>query len=143
MIVDGKIRTGQTLEAFYSRPEILQQAARQGVAIPPLSHLDNDAPPALAQVNPLDPFERVARWIALCPDCPGGSAYVWLDGPLIMWCLACCNEGISHQWRRVLLPPNRLEIEALLNARPLSSLRAWVPDETIDDLREQNEHLGV
>jgi hypothetical protein len=142
-ILDGRARTGLSLADFYQRPDILHLAARQGVAIPSISQVDEDAPPALAQVNPLDPFERVSRWIATCPDCPGGTAYVWTGGPHLMWCLACCNSEIGHKWRRVVLPPNRKEIERLLDARPLSSLRAWVPGETVEQLRAENEHLGV
>lgn len=142
-ILDGQARTGKTLAAFYGQVEILRQMARMGVAMPPPTVVAPDAPPAYAKVNPLDPFEAVARWIARCPDCPGGSSYVWIDGPHVMWCLACANQQIGHRWRPVVLPKERLEIERLLSLRPLSSQRAWVPGETLDDLLRDNRGLGL
>jgi hypothetical protein len=143
LILDGRARTGMTLAAFHGQRAILEQAARMGVAIPPISDVDEDAPPAYAEVNPLTPSEAVARWVARCPDCPGGSSYVWIDGPHVMWCLACTNEAIAHKWRRVTVPADRLEIERLLSLRPRSSQRAWLPGETVEQLRAENESIGA
>src|SRR4051812_8384203 len=67
-ILDGLMRTGKTLAKFHAQREILEQVARMGVALPPPTDVDHDAPPAYAEVNPHD-FEPVARWIARCPDC--------------------------------------------------------------------------
>lgn len=143
MILDGRSRTGKTLAQFYAQREILEQAARMGVAIPPLTELDEDAAPAEAEVNPLDPVEPVARWIARCPDCPGGASYVWIAGPHVMFCLACANQQLGHRWRRVVVPAERLEIERLLELRPYSRQRAWVPGETLAHLRGDNLSLGI
>lgn len=143
MILDGKARMGITLEKFHAHRDVLELAARQGAAIPPVSDVDTAATPAYAEVNPLDPIEPVARWIARCPDCAGGASYVWIDGPHIMFCLACCNAGIGRRWRPVVVPAERLAIERLLSLRPLSSQRAWSPGETLEQLRAENDLLGV
>lgn len=143
MILDGLSRTGLTLEKFHAQREMLQQVARQGVALPKPSVIAEDAPPAYAEVNPLDPIEPVARWIARCPDCPGGTSYVWVAGPHVMFCLACCNSTIGNRWRRVIVPSERVEIERLLSLRPLSKNRVWVPGESLEQLRAENRELGL
>jgi hypothetical protein len=143
MILDGLARTGKTLQAFHARRDILEQVARMGVALPLPSEVDRDAAPAFAEVNPLDPIEPVARWIARCPGCPGGSSYVWVAGPHVMFCLACANAAIGHKWRSVVVPPERLEIERLLSLRPTSAQRVWLPGESLDQLRAENALLGV
>lgn len=142
-ILDGLARTGKTLQAFHAQREILQQVARLGVALPLPSDVDPDAPPAYAEVNPLDPYEPVARWIARCPDCPGGTSYVWTAGPHVMFCLACCNRAIGSHWRPVVVPAERLEIERLLSLRPRSATRVWSHGETLEKLRAENVALGV
>lgn len=142
-ILDGRARFGCSLIDFYQRREIAEAIARLGVMLPPPTDVDAEAPPAHAYVNPLDPVEPVSRWIADCPDCRAGSAYVWLEGPHVMFCLACANASIGHRWRPVAVPAERQAIEALLMARPLSRLRAWAPGEAVDRLREDNALLGV
>jgi hypothetical protein len=142
-VLDGLARTGMTLGAFYGQREILQQVARMGRALPLPSDVDLAAPPAYAEVNPLDPFEAVARWIARCPDCTGGTSYVWIAGPHVMFCLACCNRTVGSRWRPVVVPADRLEIERLLSLRPLSSQRVWTRGETLDQLMRENAELGL
>lgn len=142
MILDGKARTGLTLAEFHNQRSILEQAARQGVAIPPPTDVDESAPPAFAEVNPLD-TEPVARWVARCPDCPGGASYVWIAGPHVMFCVACGNRGIGHRWRRVVVPTDRLEIERLLSLRSSSSQMAWQHGESLEKLCAENVALGV
>lgn len=140
-ILDGRLRFGCSLAAFYRRLDIAETAARAGVLIPLVTDVAASAPPALALVNPLSPLEPVARWICRCPDCPGGTAYVWLDCP-IMFCLYCGNRSIGGAFRPVLVPSNREQIEALLLKRPVAN-RAWDPGETLDEIRNGNALLGV
>jgi len=142
VILDGRARFDCSLAEFYQRPEIVQAVARQGVMMPLPSDVEADAPPALAFVNSLSPLEDIARWLALCPDCSVGAAYVWLDQP-IMFCLHCANRTIGHTWRPVLVPVERVAIERLLLARPDPAHRHWTPDESLDELRAQNVALGV
>lgn len=139
-IVDGRRRFNCSLPDFYARHDIVQAAANAGVLVPPVGAADTSDPPALAFVNPLTPFEPVARWICRCPDCPGGSAYVWLEQP-IMFCLACGNRGISGRWRLVALPANPAAIEALLLKRQRVELMVWEPGESVEKLRAENEML--
>jgi hypothetical protein len=141
-ILDGLTRTGLTLAKFHAQREILEAVAQYGVALPPPTDVDEEAPPAYAEVNPLD-HPPVARWIARCPDCPGGTSYVWIDGPHVMFCLACCNGAIGRRWRPVVVPAERLEIERLLSLRPRSANRVWSHGETLEKLRAENEALGV
>lgn len=141
-ILDGKARTGLTLAKFHGRREILEQAARMGVAIPPTTDVAEDAAPAYAEVNPLD-LEPIARWVARCPDCPGGASYVWIAGPHVMFCLGCGNVGCGKRWRRVVVPADRLEIERLLSLRQIYSQQVWTHGETLEKLRAENELLGV
>jgi hypothetical protein len=122
-ILDGLARTGMALQAFHAQREVLEQVARLGAALPLPSDVDPEAPPAYAEVNPLDPYEPVARWIARCPDCPGGTSYVWIAGPHVMFCLACANVAIGGRWRPVVVPADRLEIERLLSLRRSGSRR--------------------
>jgi hypothetical protein len=136
-IVDGRARFGCSLAEFYQRHEIAQALARLGVMLKIPIEVDADAPPAYAYVNPLDPVESVARWIADCPRCRAGAAYVWLEGPLLMICVAC---GVTSP---VVVPAERATIEALLLARPNSAQRAWMPGESLDRLRAENQLLGV
>jgi hypothetical protein len=142
MIHDGQSRTGLSLSAFHNRRDILEQVARLGVALPPVADVDSDAAPAYAEVNPLD-HEPVARWIARCPDCPGGTSYVWIAGPHVMFCLACGNRGIGHKWRPVVVPAERLEIERLLSLRPNAANRVWQHGESVEKLKAENALLGV
>ncbi len=140
-IVDGRARFRCTLPVFYRRRQIAELAAKAGVLIPPATDVATDAPPALAFVNSLFPIESVARWLCRCPDCPGGTAYVWLETP-IMFCITCGNRAIGGKFRPVLVPPDRATIEALLLLRPVER-RNWEAYESLDKLRAENELLGV
>lgn len=58
------------------------------------------------------------------------------------WGIACCFAcGAVHTV--VLFPVEWPSIERLLLARPQQKQRAWVPSETIEDLRAQNRSIGV
>lgn len=135
MILDGQTKFGCTLVDFYRQPVLVVQAARFGVLIPPVTEVAEDAEPAVAYVNAL--LDGSARWIADCPTCRSygrtGSEYVWLSQPL-MFCMSCCNVALGGEWRRVVVPPNRAEIERLLLARPDPRTRNWRPDQTVEDL---------
>ena len=133
-IVDGRKRFVCSLREFYQRQDIAEMAVKAGVLIPRVTDIAQDAPPALAFVNPLAPLEPIARWICRCPDCPGGSAYVWLDCP-IMFCLACGNRAIGGKFRPVALPADPGAIEALLLERPSVANMCWESWESLDAIR--------
>lgn len=138
-IIDGQAKFGMSLVEFYRQDELYVRLARQGIMIPSRNEVAQDADPALAFVDPL--FDGSVRWIAECPDCKAAglsrAEYVWLQTPL-MFCLSCGNVAIERRWRPVLVPPNRLEIERLLLARPDPLTRSWRPGETLDALVVDN-----
>lgn len=142
-IVDGRAKFGCSLLDFYRQDDIAIRVARRGIFIPPIDAVAEDAPPALAFVDPL-PDDSV-RWIAVCPDCRAGgrtvAQYVWLETPLL-FCARCANAAIGSQWRRVGLPAERLTIERMLLARPDPQVRVWRPGETTDDLAAENVMLA-
>jgi hypothetical protein len=138
-ILDGRSKFDCSLAEFYVRHDIAQAAARNGVLVPPVGHPAPGDEPALAIVTP---WENAARWVARCPCCPGGAAYVWLDCP-IMFCIACGNQDIGGRWRAIVLPPNPGEIATLLVQRPRLINRYWSPGESVEQLRAENEALGV
>lgn len=143
-IVDGRAKFGKSLADFYADHDLVTRVARRGVLIPPIATVAEDAAPALAYVNPLP--DGSVRWIAECPDCRAAgktaAEYVWLATPLL-FCMRCGNAAIDGRWRRVLIPADREEIERLLLVRPDPGDRAWMPNESLDDLREQNASLGI
>lgn len=103
------------------------------------------------------------QWIADC-EC-NGAEFVEPTEP-IFFCWGCLNRLNGGHVRPVLFPPNREEIEQLVLARPVDDIRGltdleraglarplafaeidgqrlglsrnWEPQETADDLREQN-----
>lgn len=127
MIHDGRSRFGTSAAAFY---------AERGHALP--AEVDADAVPAEAEVNVLG---GVARWVARCPDC-AGAEYVWLDSPAF-YCISCRNAGIGGRARRLLIPDDRAEIEAVLLARPDPVTRNRLAGETAADLMAENIEHGV
>jgi hypothetical protein len=144
MILDGRTQFGMGLDEFYRQEEIVLLVWRRGGVVPPLTEVDPEAPPALAQVNPLP--NGMVRWIAVCPACQGrgraSAEYVWLTTPL-MFCTRCCNADLGGKWRQVQLPEERAEIERLLLLRPDPETRGWRPDESVLDLQDQNEIMGL
>jgi len=140
-VLDGLSKHRKLLLEFYTF-DMAEALLRRGLTLPPLSEVNTQAPPAIAYVNPLP--NGTTRWIAECPDCEAAgltrAEYVWIETPLF-FCCHCGNRAIGGSWRNVELPAERLEIEALLLARPDPSTRAWGPHMTLDDLRAENAQL--
>ena len=65
------------------------------------------------------------RWVTECPHCE--TAVVIDDQDLVLYCPGC---GTNGKWMRVVMPPDREEIERLLLLRPgwqfNSPHRNWV-----------------
>lgn len=80
------------------------------------------------------------RWVVDCPDC-GGADVVFMAEPL-MWCHECGNRKVGGKWRRVSLPSNAKQIEAILSLRPRVDQRNWRAEEMIEDLIAQNVEAG-
>jgi|TARA_Y100000310_G_scaffold327860_1_gene394861 hypothetical protein len=88
--------------------------------------VDEDSPPMEAYVNH-------GRWIVKC-ECHGAEK-VWEEG--LVMCLSCLNASHSHKYRLVKFPPQRNEIEVVLEKRRLPN-RNWLPGETVEFLKEDN-----
>lgn len=125
------MQTRATLEQWAKGP-LATLAARAGVQVPLLTNI-SDLPPISARINH-------NRWIADCPAC-GGAEFVWPE--LLMMCAGCWNGSDGHQWRRVTLPEDRTQIEAVLRARPLPANRNWQSGETVEKLMAENEQQGL
>lgn len=132
--LDPQGRPYPSLEAFTRSEQFARTYAVLEATPPALDQVATDVEPLPARV-----WEDT--WIVDCPDC-GGAEFVWIDGPLIMWCHSCGNVTAGHKWRRVKLPDNRAEIEAILDKRPLRSQRNW-EWETLEELRAENADNGV
>ena len=76
------------------------------------------------------------RWIVKCPTC-NGAELVDPDMP-IFFCYSCGNESNGGHVYPVSFPQNWREIEAALIDRPPAN-QNWLPGETIEDLRNENE----
>lgn len=74
------------------------------------------------------------RWVADCPHCKSGIGI--LPGYHKATCLDC---GRIY---RVQLPKKWKTAEKILLARPPEH-RHWLPNETIDDLKQQNYEHGL
>lgn len=109
--------------------------------------------------EPVKAYVNQGRWIATC-HC-GGAEAVDPDEPFF-YCFVCGNRETDGNPRLVIFPKNIREIETELLKRPVIEIqgrnaverafqalpavgrlaRNWTPDETLDDLKKQNEQLN-
>ena len=81
------------------------------------------------------PFVLGGKWVVVCPcgDAPMASPE-WDEAR----CFQCGAMYHGLAW-----PPDRVTLEALLVARPAAAVRAWLPHETLDELRGENAAHGI
>lgn len=146
---EQRVHTIRTLRTAPGRPpltvedqvRIVQRRSLGMFDLP--RELDRVAPPAQAAIQTIEHLRRghyVTRWIVLCPDCAGAE-----DGDPAdprFFCMSCFNSGCGGRWRRAIYPEDRAAIEALVLARSEPRARAYLPGETLDDIRAQNLRLG-
>jgi hypothetical protein len=115
---------------------------RFGYAPPPIDETADDAQPLDVEVN-------AGLWIWRCPcglgsvdDPPIGGGIAFAATPL-GWCARCQNVETVGRWRPLRFPPERLEIERVLAARPDPSTRNWWPGETVGELVAENVAHGI
>ena len=89
---------------------------------------------AYSNSSPLQAYVNHGRWIVKC-EC-GGAEKAWEEG--IFMCQSCFNAGHKHQYRQSIFPKERLEIEKLLEMRPLSN-RNWYSNETLIQIEAENK----
>jgi hypothetical protein len=102
----------------------------------PRPGVDLAAPPALAFVNN-------GRWIAMCP-CAGCTNAEYVDDRRpSFWCCGCRNVSTDHVPVRLVVPPDRPQIEAHLLARPDHRTRNWLVGEPAEHLHAENRQNGL
>jgi hypothetical protein len=55
------------------------------------------------------------------------------------FCMSCDNSGASGKWLGVRFPKGAAEIEGVLKRRTFPEERNWHPQETVKDLRAEDE----
>lgn len=100
-------------------------------------------PTGFAIGKAITPFVSHGRWVIVCPDPECGSGQYASRADKRFLCVECANHHAGELWIEVRWPDEADEIEALLGARPNHKLRTWLPTETLDDLRAQNEKMGA
>lgn len=83
-----------------------------------------------------------ASWIVRCDTC---NEQIVIDYGEIYFCPNCLNAAHGGKARPVIFPspPDRKKIELLLSRRPNPFNRNWLPHETGDQLRAENEAHGI
>ncbi len=76
-----------------------------------------------------------SRWLVNCPHC-NNAEFLFSDKRF--WCTLCGNEGNDGKLYKVVMPKNKIQIETLLEPRPLFN-RSWKYPETISDLARENK----
>ena len=75
-----------------------------------------------------------SRWLVNCPNC-NNAEFLFSDKRF--YCTECKNEGNGGKLYKVKMPRNKMQIETLLEPRPLFN-RSWKYPETISDLADEN-----
>ena len=146
---ERRVHTIRTLRAAPGRPpltiedqvRIVQRRSLGMFNLP--RELDVDASPARAAIQTIEHLRRgnhVTRWIVFCPDCAGAE-----DGDPSdprFFCMSCFNSACGGRWRRAVYPEDRAAIEALVLTRSDPATRAYLPGETLAEIRAQNLRLG-
>lgn len=111
--------------------------AKNGLGLLPELNPDNLGPPVLARID-------LGRWLVDCDACR--AAVVIDTDDLVFICPAC---GSSGKWQEITMPTpdDKAKIEEILLLRPgfrdANKNRFWFPNETIDDLLNQNREHGA
>lgn len=81
-----------------------------------------------------------SQWVVECPWCAG--AIVVNPGSWYL-CVECLNADNSGKVARIIDPPDRTEVERLLNLRPNFQNRNWLTGETVENIRAENIAHGI
>lgn len=81
------------------------------------------------------------RWVVVCPNCNEGQVVSKDDHRFL--CYVCKNVVVDGGWRQVLFPDDVPGIESQLLRRAQFVNRAWLPGETVEDLKAEWDALVV
>lgn len=99
----------------------------------------------VSDAEPVQAFVDGSRWIARCPNpvCGGAERVNFETG--VFFCCECRNAAVGHDYIRVAFPARKTRdlIEGVLLRRPDWRFRAWLPGETVNDLKAQNLANGI
>ena len=86
-------------------------------------------------------YVDTGRWSVKCPSerCRG-QEYAWEEGYFM--CMSCFNSGFGNCVVRSYFPPERTQIDQLLEQRVWEN-RCWLVGETLGQLAWENEVLQV
>ena len=76
-----------------------------------------------------------SRFLVNCPHC-NNAEFLFSDKRF--FCSECKNEAIEGKLYKVVMPKDKLQIETLLEPRPIPN-RNWKYPETIEDLVREND----
>lgn len=76
-----------------------------------------------------------SRWLVNCPRC---SSAEFLFSDKRFFCSECKNEAVDGKLYMIIMPGNKLQIETLLEPRPIKN-RNWKYPETVESLAKENE----
>ncbi len=127
--VRGNIDTGDTYFTEISKLPISGSVeAKRKLQRNILKNLD------ISGSKPLEARIEHSRYVVDCPNC--NSAEFAFEDNLFL-CSMCNNSDIGGKLRKVKMPKDRKEIEAILSKRQIKN-RHWIPSQTIKDLENEN-----
>ena len=106
-----------------------------------------ESPPAIpSDLRSLPTISAVvndSRWIVDCPTPKCLSASIVDSHFPLYLCWHCGNQSVQGSWLRVILPPDKRDIEIMLQKRPRNRNRNWLPGKTAADLERENREHGI
>lgn len=121
---------------------LLAVMVRAGRVIPPeMIQILQGKPLEMSEMDPVLAYINHGRWIVDCPFCSG--AELIFQDTVAFLCLSCFNQAVHFKSLPIAFPLNVIEIEGILEKRPMPSTRNWLPDETAKMLKDENKKMGV
>lgn len=132
----------ETFDSYHRRlsgqvPDLTEHASRH-----PSSVGDTSPPSGKKRAREKVPARvNHGRWVVRCPvDGCNGAELAREDG--LFFCCECRNADIGGDYRVVVFPAQREEIERVLRLRPAPATRNW-EGETVEALKAESLAHGV
>lgn len=131
-------------DIYHPIKELPQLSAPERVVVrfwpPAFGSGDLQLPEGITEETSVPVIVNYGRWLVQCPWCP--SAQVASREDHRFFCIECANNQ-SMKWIRVTWPDTHVAVERLLGKRHMREIRNWLPHETLEHLRAENELRGV